>query len=144
MKELISIDLYFRDYITKADRRVQFASEFTPDINNNAIKLLGLINQLLNDLGIESADVTSGWRPPQINNKTTNAAKRSYHMMGLACDILDDENQTLAKLVASRPDLLKKYGLWLESPDSTKGINTNWAHLDLGTRQDRPSRVFLP
>lgn len=144
MNELISLDLYFRDYITKADRRVQFASEYTDDIKNNAIKLLALINQLLTDLGIESADVTSGWRPLQINNKTTNAAKRSYHMIGSACDILDDKNQSLAKLIESRPDLLKKYGLWLESPDSTHGQNTNWAHLDCGTRADRPSRVFLP
>lgn len=144
MNQLISLDLYFTDYVTKADRRVQYASEFTDDIKNNAIKLLGLINQLLMDLGIEEADVTSGWRPAVINNKTTNAAKKSYHMLGMACDVLDDEKQNLAKLIASRPDLLKKYGLWLESPDSTKGINTNWAHLDIGTRADRPSRVFLP
>jgi hypothetical protein len=144
MKELISLNLYFTDYVTKADRRVQFASEFTDEINTNAIKLLGLINQLLSDLGIESADVTSGWRPPQINNKTTNAAKRSYHMLGLACDILDNEDQNLCNLVASRPDLLRKYGLWMESPTATKGHNTNWCHIDCGTRADRPSRVFLP
>lgn len=144
MRDLISLDLYFRDFVTKADRRIQFASEFTEDINNNAIKLLGLVNQLLNDLGIETADVTSGWRPPQINNKTTNAAKKSFHMLGMAVDVLDDKNQNLAKLIASRPDLLKKYGLWLESPQSTKGQNTNWIHLDYGIRTDRPSRVFLP
>ena len=144
MNPLISLNLYFTDYVTKADRRVQYASEYTDDIKNNAIKLLALVNQILSDLGIESADVTSGWRPPQINNKTTNAAKRSYHMIGSAVDILDDKDQTLAKLIASRPDLLKKYGLWLESPDSTHGINTNWAHLDNGARTDRPSRVFLP
>lgn len=144
MKELISLDLYFRDYVTKADRRIQYASEYTDDIKNNAIKLLGLVNQLLNDLNVQSADVTSGWRPPQINNKTTNAAKKSFHMNGMAVDVLDNESQTLAKLIESRPDLLKKYGLWLESPDSTHGINTNWAHLDYGSRTDRPSRVFLP
>lgn len=144
MNELISLDLYFTDFTTKADRRIEFASEYNDDIKNNAIKLLALINQLLNELGIDSADVTSGWRPPQINNKTTNAAKKSYHMLGMACDILDDDNQCLAKLVGSRPDLLKKYGLWMESPQSTKGINTNWCHLDYGTRADRPSRVFLP
>lgn len=144
MKDLISLDLYFRDFITKKDRRLDFASEYTDDIKNNAIKLLGLINQLLSDLGIESADVTSGWRPSQINNKTTNAAKRSYHMIGSACDILDDKEQSLAKLIQSRPDLLRKYGLWLESPASTHGVNTNWAHLDNGSRADRQSRVFLP
>lgn len=141
---MISLDLYFTDYVTKADRRIQYASEYTDDIRNNAIKLLALINQLLSDLGITESDVTSGWRPLQINNKTTNAAKQSGHLNGLACDILDDDNQNLAKLVASRPDLLRKYGLFLESPQSTKGINTNWVHLDCLTRADRPSRVFLP
>jgi len=144
MKELISLDLYFTDFVTKKDRRVLYPNEYNDNIKNNAIKLLGLVNQLLNDLGIESADVTSGWRPSQINNKTTNAAKKSYHMLGMAIDILDNHNQDLCKLVSNRPDLLKKYGLWMEDHGSTKGINTNWCHLDMGTRQDRPSRVFLP
>jgi hypothetical protein len=144
MNELISLDLYFTDYVTKADRRKQFPKDFTPDIEANAKKLLIQVNLLLNDLGIEFADVTSGWRPPQINNKTTNAAKRSAHMIGLAVDILDNINQDLCNLIASRPDLLKKYNLWLENPPSTVGQNTNWAHIDLMTRQDRPSRVFLP
>lgn len=144
MKTLISLDLYFTDYITKADRRLQYASDYNNDIKNNAIKLLGLVNQLLTDLGIESANVTSGWRPSQINNKTTSAAKKSYHMLGMAIDILDNSNQDLCKLVANRPDLLKTYGLWMEDHGSTKGKNTNWCHIDMGNRMDRPSRVFLP
>ena len=144
MQNLISLDLYFTDYVSKADRRIQYASEYNDDIKNNAIKLLGLVNQLLNDLGIQSADVTSGWRPPQINRQVSNSAKSSYHMLGLAVDILDNHNQDLCKLVASRPDLLRKYGLFMEDMGSTKGINTNWCHLDCGTRSDRPSRTFLP
>lgn len=144
MSEVISLDLYYTDFITKKDRRLQYPNDFTPDLQQNAIKLLAQVNALLTDLGIKSADVTSGWRPHSINNKTTNAAKKSAHMICLAVDILDNKTQDLAKLIMSRPDLLKKYNLWLENPDFTRGINTNWAHLDLMSRQDRPIRVFNP
>lgn len=144
MQEVINLDLYFRDYVTKSDRRQQFAAECTPEVLANAKKLLIQVNALLIELGIKKADVTSGWRPASINSQTQNAAKKSFHMLGLAVDILDDSKQNLANLVASRPDLLKKYNLWLEDPKSTRGKNTNWVHLDLGVRADRPSRIFLP
>lgn len=140
MSDIINLDLYFTDFVTKVDRRKQYASQFTPELLANAQKLLIQVNALLNDLGIKSAAVSSGWRPPTLNAATPNAAKNSYHQICLAVDILDNAKQDLAHLVASRPDLLKKYNLWLESPGSTK----NWAHLDLGVRTDRPSRVFLP
>ena len=144
MADIISLDLYFTDFVTKADRRKQYASQFTPEILANVQKLLVQVNALLNDLGIKTSGVTSGWRPAAINSATPNSAKASYHMTGLAVDLLDNAKQDLAHLVASRPDLLRKYNLWLESPLSTKGQNTNWCHIDLGTRSDRPSRVFLP
>ncbi len=140
----ISLDLYFTDFVTKKDRRKQYASDFTQEINNNAIILLDKVNSLLGELGIKTADVTSGWRPEAINSKTANAAKRSAHMIGKAVDILDNENQDLAKLVASRPDLLRKYELFMEDMNSTRGKNTNWCHVDYMSRSDRSSRVFIP
>lgn len=142
--DVITLDMYFTDFITKKDRRKEYPNDFTPEILANAKKLLVQINAILIDLGIEKAQVSSGWRPEAINNKTTNAAKKSYHMLGLAIDILDNKNQDLSKLVASKPDLLKKYNLWLEDSASTKGKNTNWCHMDLGTRSDRPVRIFKP
>lgn len=48
-------------------------------------------------------------------------------MSGLALDIEDPDNE-LDKLIASKPELLDKYGLWLEHPDSTP----KWTHLDKG------------
>ena len=140
----ISLDLYFTDFVTKADRRKQYASDFTDEINNNAIVLLDKVNSLLGELGIKTGDVTSGWRPAAINSKTANAAKRSAHMIGKAVDLLDNDNQDLAKLVASRPDLLRKYELFMEDMNSTRGINQNWVHLDYMVRSDRPNRIFIP
>lgn len=144
MREIISIDLYFRDFVTKKDRRIEYKDQFNNDILTNAKKLLVNVNKLLNDLGISKGDVTSGWRPPTVNAQTTNAAKKSLHMLGLAVDILDNKTQDLGKLIASRPDLLKRYNLWLENPDHTRGKNTNWVHLDVGSRSDRPTRMFNP
>lgn len=144
IKPIISIDLYYTDYVTKVDRRKEYSSDFTPEINANSIILLSKVNSLLTELGIDSGDVTSGWRPPAINSKTANAAKRSAHMIGKAVDLLDNFNQDLAKLVASRPDLLRKYDLFMEDMGSTRGQNTNWCHIDMMSRSDRSSRIFIP
>lgn len=140
----ISLDLYYTDFVTKKDRRKEYPSEFTQEINNNALVLLDKVNSLLEELGIKTGNVTSGWRPSAINSKTANAAKRSAHMMGKAVDLLDNSNQDLAKLIASRPDLLRKYELFMEDIKSTRGQNTNWCHLDNMSRSDRPSRIFIP
>jgi len=144
MQELITLDAYFTDFISKKDRRKQYPNDFNQQIQDNAVKLLAKVNAFLNELGIESAQVTSGWRPPSVNANTPNSAKRSLHMMGLAVDILDDKDQSLAKLVPNKSDLLRKYGLWVEDKDSTRGKNTNWCHLDCGQRTDRPIRSFRP
>jgi hypothetical protein len=144
MNEIISLDSYYTDFVTKADRRKEYPDDFNDDLLNNAKTLLSKVNSLLNELGIKEASVTSGWRPEVINNKTTNAAKKSAHMICMAVDILDNSNQDLAKLVANRPDLLKKYSLWLENFQFTRGKNTNWVHLDYMSRLDRPSRMFNP
>lgn len=141
---MITIDNYFTDFITKADRRKVYASQFIPQIQTNAEALLVKINSLLNDLGVKSSVVSSGWRPPVVNSTIPNAATHSGHLNGMACDILDDANQTLAKLVSSKPDLLRKYGLFVEDLRNTKGKNTNWCHIDCLNRSDRPSRSFIP
>lgn len=127
-------------------RDSQYSKELTEEIKTNAKTLVEKINALLKDLNwTQSIEVSSGWRPAAINNATSNAAKKSLHMTGEACDLKDDKDQTLAKLIQSKPELLKKHGLWLEHPEATKGKFTNWCHLDMSTkRTDRAIRVFKP
>jgi uncharacterized protein YcbK (DUF882 family) len=134
MIELITLEAY------AMGRDKLYPNDWTDEVKNNAIRLLGIVNEFLNELGIKEAIVSSGFRPPAINNITTNAAKKSYHMTGLAVDIKDNSKKDLANLVASRPDLLRKHGLWMEDKNHTN----DWVHLDIGSRTDRPSRVFLP
>lgn len=136
----LTLDMY------KMGRDKQFPNEWTKEVETNAIDLIARINAILNEINwSKSVSVSSGFRPAAINGATSNAAKKSLHMTGMACDLLDSVDQELSKLIMSKPDLLKKHGLWLEHPDATKGKNTNWAHLDINkARTDRPIRVFKP
>lgn len=137
---MITIDDYFRDPQTGADRRETYKDDYKPEYLDNANKLLKQVNGLLAELGVPNQKVSSGWRPLTVNKTISNAAKKSYHMSGLAVDLHDDQAHTLGHLILNRPDLLKKYNLWLENLGSTPG----WTHLDLGTRSDRPVRMFKP
>jgi len=117
----------------------------------NLDRLIGAINGLILDLillkpelkpRLINVKVSSGYRPPEVNAKV--GAKSSYHLTCLACDLLDDSEQTLAKAILEHSQLLDKRELWLENPSFTRGKYTNWVHLDLGTRTARPKRVFNP
>jgi Peptidase M15 len=111
----------------------------------NAERIVATVNALLKELGwTKPVKVSSGFRPAAVNAGIANAAKKSLHTQCLAIDLLDDKLQTLAKLCASKPELLRKYGLFLEDPSATIGKNSNWTHLDLASRSDRPSRIFKP
>lgn len=137
-KQFITIEQYFMG------RDKQFPQELTEEVLNNAVILLEKVNAILLELKISTAKVSSGWRPAAINANVANSAKKSHHMTGKAIDIFDDKQQSLATKILSQPDLLKKYDLWLEDPSHTQGKNTNWVHLDIGTRSDRPLRMFKP
>jgi uncharacterized protein YcbK (DUF882 family) len=126
-------------------RDKQFPNDFTEEIQQNIALLVDKVNKLLEDLNWQKkVEVSSGWRPPQINSKVSNAAPKSAHQVGMAVDIIDDSNQSLCLLIEQNPGLLKKYDLWMEAKEFTKGKNTNWCHLDFKNRTDRPVRIFKP
>ena len=141
-----------KDYLTASGSYPEREKhkELTPELLKNAEKLLTQVNQLLKDLGVSSARVSSGFRPSEVNAATAGAAKKSLHTQCLAIDIIDDKNQSLANKInklenEAKDQFLGKYGLWLEHPEATKGKNTNWCHLDLSTsRSPRKVRVFKP
>ena len=132
-KEVITLDQYFMG------RRELYPNEFAQYISDNAVLLLKVVNPFLLELGITEAEVTSGWRPNSLNATVPNAVQHSNHTIGKAVDIKDVDGK-LDNLFRAHPELLRQYGLFLESPDSTPG----WSHLDIATRTDRPSRIFLP
>lgn len=130
-----------QDYLTASGKYPERANspELTPEILANAVLLLQAVNSLLAELHIHNAKVSSGFRPSTVNAAVPGAAKRSLHCTGNAIDI-HDRDGSLDKLIESRDDLKKKYGLWQESPAATP----QWLHMDQKNRGVRAKNTFLP
>lgn len=130
--EIITLEAYWKR------RDVQYKSELTSAIKDNAIELLRRVNDLLHAMHIVNVTVTSGWRPIEVN-KEYGGAPNSYHIRGRAVDIADYD-QSISKELAQRYWLLKEHDLWMEDPKFTK----TWVHLDTGIRPERDVRIFKP
>lgn len=128
-------------YVTANDKYPERLKhqELTDEIKKNAEALLNNVNDLLKELKIEKVTVSSGWRPSDTNSKIPNAAKKSLHMEAKAVDILDIDGK-LDQLIENNDELLKKYGIWQESPLKTRG----WVHLDCKNRGKRAKNQFSP
>ena len=117
---MITLQIYWMN------RDITYAKDLTPAIVANATALLPKVNGLLQDLGMgEVKQITSGWRPPEINAATVGAAKKSSHMIGKAVDIFDPDGE-IDEAIMAHPELLTKWGLNHEDPSSTPG----WCHVD--------------
>lgn len=143
--------------ITIADyfggRRESHGLECSPRIENNALRTVDLVNELLENcerFGVvvkvnPAGDfagtlLNSGWRPPSINGCTPGASATSLHMTGEAADIHDADGALDEFLLTPEGQfLLGDIGLWLESPTKTHG----WCHVQ--TKPPRSGqRVFMP
>ena len=124
------------DYWMGRDKK--YPDALTPEIEANAATLLALVNALLVDFG-EDRKVNSGWRPPEVNAKTPNAATKSKHMLGLAVDLEDAEGDLDDWCSENDGERLATYRLWMEHPAATKG----WCHLQ-SLPPKSGKRVFYP
>ena len=124
------------------DRQDTYADEWTFEVKENAAELITRVNLLLKDLKVTTTRIISGWRPREINQRI-GGAPRSYPITGQAVDLRDNEGQDLSKVLISNKHLLHRHQLWMENPSFTRG-NTNWVHLDIGTRPEIDLRVFNP
>ena len=142
---MITLEQYFMGH----ERDPAYGNYLTPDIRDNAARLLPVVNGLLllaHKNGVllytnpkTKSLVSSGWRPPAVNASTPGAAPNSLHMICRAIDIYDPEGDLDEWLVGVTHTYLTGMGLWLEHPAATKG----WAHLqDKAPRSGR--RVFYP
>ena len=122
--------------------------DFTPEIKANAEKTVLLVNALLAVLETEGIPleahpntlsiVSSGWRPPQINNQVKGAAVRSKHMTGEACDLYDPDG-LIDSYLLEHPEPLIALGLYVEHPSCTK----NWSHVQVVPPKSN-NRFFYP
>ena len=109
----------------------------TPEMEQNLQKLMTALN-LFRTLYGKPMIVTSGYRPAAINANVPNAAKKSNHMVCLACDFKDADG-SLDKYCMDNQYILQQCGLYLESHDSTPG----WCHLQCVPPKSG-NRVFKP
>lgn len=109
----------------------------TQEMEQNLQKLLKALN-LFRQMYGKPMSVTSGYRPAAINATVANAAKKSNHMVCLACDFKDTDG-SLDKYCMDNKYILEQCGLYLEHPDATPG----WCHLQCVPPKSG-NRVFRP
>jgi len=129
-----------KDYLTASGKYPERENhaELTAEKIENAYRLLTVVNAFLADLGVNNVTVSSGFRPSAANS-AAGGAKKSLHMQCLAVDLVD-QSGNLDKLIESRNEVKKIYGIWQEDPVSTRG----WVHLDIKDRGNRKFNTFLP
>jgi hypothetical protein len=115
-----------------------YAEELTGEIEANAAELLAKVNNLLAALGFPDPEIRSGWRPPQINDSTSNAAAHSKHLTGQAVDLADD-NRELATAIMRETNVLTQFGLYMEDCRWTP----TWVHLQ-GVPPGSGKHIFIP
>lgn len=118
-------------------RDKQYPDAYTDNISANLDKLLVVMNQVRAAYG-KPMNVNSGWRPPQINEETSNAAKGSNHLWGLACDI-GDADGSLWKWVLFNLPLMQKLGIYFED----KRWTPTWVHFQIVPPGSK-KRIYVP
>lgn len=126
-----------------------YAGEVTAGLRTNAAKTVDRVNLLLERAaaeGIEPAidaksasQVASGWRPRAVNEATSNAAKSSTHIVGLAVDLRDTPDRDLARWCCRNLGELEELGLYMEDPQWTP----TWVHLQI-VPPHSGRRVYVP
>lgn len=126
-------------------RDIVFKDDLSDEIRANAKTTVEHANKLLARYIASTGDarprrVTSGWRPPSVNEKVSGAAKRSNHMVGRAVDIADASCALKRWLVTPAGQVaLIECGLWMEHPDATP----TWVHVQIVPPRSG-SRIFRP
>lgn len=120
-------------------RDAKYPAELTAEILHNAGVLVARVNTLLRLTDPAPHQVASGWRPPAVNDATTNAAAHSKHRTGQAVDLVDVAPRLLARWCLSHLEDLETIGLWMEDPRWTP----SWVHLQL-VPPGSGKRVYVP
>lgn len=113
------------------------AYPLTQEQEDNLEKLLECLNKFREAYG-KPMVVSSGYRPEAINAATKGAAKKSNHIMCLACDFKDLDG-SLDQWCMDNLSVLIDLGLYLESPQHTPG----WCHLQCVPPKSG-ARIFIP
>jgi len=118
-------------------RGKKYPKEYTKEISDNVDKLLEIMNKVRKAYN-KPMIIASGWRPAEINEGTSNAAKSSNHLKGLAVDIKDADG-SLWKWVLLNLNLMKDLGIYLED----KRWTPTWVHFQIVPPKSK-KRIYIP
>lgn len=93
----------------------------TKEQDTNLSILLERVNIVRNAWG-KSMTITSGLRSQADQERINPKAPHSKHLIGAACDVLDEGLELTSWLKHEGADVLVKVGLWCEEG------NKNWVH----------------
>lgn len=134
-------------------RDSKYRHELTEQIQVNAAETVRRLNllrlayeedtSLPAPVALNGDVLASGWRPPAVNDVTSNAGKLSTHLTGEGGD-MPDPQRTFARWCCDHPGILVKIGLWIEHPGWTWSPRGNhWLHAQ--TKPPRSGkRVYIP
>jgi hypothetical protein len=120
-----------------AGRDKQYPKEYTAEVSGNLDRLLVVLNKVRQAYG-KPMYVNSGWRPAAVNDATSNAAKKSTHIRGLACDFRDPDGKLWQWCIANLA-LLQKLGVYLED----KRWTPSWVHCQI-VPPASGKRIYVP
>jgi hypothetical protein len=121
-----------KEYLMGRDK----TDPLTDEQKANMQALLEALDKLREAFG-KPMHISSGYRPASVN-KAVGGAKKSNHMLCLACDFKDPTGE-IDEFCLDNLKLLKELGLYLESPNHTVG----WCHVQLKAPSSG-NRVFIP
>lgn len=119
------------------DRDKQFPDEYTQTVSDNLNALLIVLNKIREKYG-KPMLISSGWRPKAINDKTSNSAAMSNHMLGLAADIRDMDRKFMHWCLDNL-EFLSELGVYMEDFRYTP----SWLHIQIVPPKSG-KRIYIP
>lgn len=114
-----------------------YPQDYTKEVSDNIDKMLEMLN-VVRARYAKPMYVSSGWRPLSVNEKLSNAGKKSNHIKGLACDFKDSDGK-LRDWVIEHLEWLAGLGFYFEDFNYTKG----WIHFQI-ISPNSGKRIFIP
>lgn len=123
------------------DRRVKYQRSFRPEYQANGDdidrRISAVVTAFKSETGIElPPGYSSGWRPGEVNEITSNAAKRSTHLTANAGDKRDTIDGEFCWWCMRNEYRLVQHALWMEHPVAT--LLRAWARAIAGKREPTP------
>jgi hypothetical protein len=125
------------DYLKRRD--IIYYEDWNKKLEKTMLTTLEKINNFLKEIHINDVQVTSGWRPQQLNDSIKNAAVKSKHITCEAVDLLDMKPFLLMHAILENLIAAEIHGVYFEDFRYTP----TWVHIQV-TPPKSGQRIFIP